>query len=148
VNVFAIRLPPLRDRVDDIPALVAHFIGKHGHRGESAGISAAALNRLSRYDWPGNVRELENMIERALILSGGQQLEDRHFALSEPASAAALQLPAPPRAVPLNAAVAELEARLIGTALAEAQGSKPRAAALVDISERTLWYKLKKYRLG
>ncbi|MBW8363610.1 MAG: hypothetical protein K0M39_03570, partial [Rhizobium sp.] len=104
------------------------------------------------YDWPGNVRELENMVERALILSGGGELDAQHFLLnpravdnkSKPATAPAESQKTPP---PLNQAVEDLEARLIDEALMQAEGNKARAAALLDISERTLWYKLKKYRL-
>jgi two-component system response regulator AtoC len=146
LNVFAIEMPPLRDRPEDIAPLAGHFIAKHGNRGNPAGIAASALQKLSRYPWPGNVRELENMIERALILSGGAHLEDRHFTMPNGAAEPKPANPDHPQALPLNAAVADLESRLIDAALAEANGSKPRAAALLDISERTLWYKLKKYR--
>jgi two-component system response regulator AtoC len=149
VNVVSIELPPLRKRVEDIPALVAYFAAQH--EGQAAGrLSDAALRRLQAYAWPGNVRELENMVERALILSGGGLLDERHFLLE---SGHPAEAPRPAAAVPdaaplprLNDAVEELEARLIDAALAQAEGNKARAAALLDISERTLWYKLKKYR--
>jgi len=109
---------------------------------------------LQAYAWPGNVRELENMVERALILSGGGLLEAGHFLLeprygeSRPVAPAAPASPAEAAkaAQPLTQAVEELEASLIDDALAQAEGNKAKAAALLDISERTLWYKLKKYR--
>ena len=155
INVFSIVLPPLRARTEDIAGLVEHFIAKHGHPSEGTHLAPAARARLEAYAWPGNVRELENMVERALILSGGGTLEERHFLL-EPrgleargpdvhaASPPAAAVKAPP---PLTQAIEDLEARLIEDALARADGNKARAAALLDISERTLWYKLKKYRL-
>jgi two-component system response regulator AtoC len=148
VNVFAIDLPPLRERIDDIPGLVAHFIVKHGtRRTPPAPLDPPVLARLQAYAWPGNVRELENVVERALILGGGVlALENlRLEADAAPAMAAAAALPPPG---PLNAAVKALESRLIEQALKASDGSKPRAAALLDISERALWYKLKKYRVG
>ena len=152
INVVSVALPPLRQRVEDIPSLIEHFIAKHGSGYGAARPSPDALAALQRYPWPGNVRELENMVERALILSGGGLLEAQHFMLDAglappPAAAPAPQAEsaAPP---PLNQAVEALEANLIDEALAQAGGNKARAAALLDISERTLWYKLKKYRPG
>jgi two-component system response regulator AtoC len=150
VNVFSIELPPLRKRVEDIAGLVEHFIAKHGHSTADTRLTPGALERLKGYAWPGNVRELENMVERALILSGGGLLDEQHFLLESRAAETRprpSELPAeavkPP---PLNQAVEDLEARMIDEALAQADGNKARAAALLDISERTLWYKLKKYR--
>ncbi len=149
INVVTIELPPLRQRVKDIAALVDHFIGKHNHAHVPTQLTAGAIAALENYAWPGNVRELENMVERALILSGGGLLDENHFMLEAP-------LPAKPPArasgagarasLPLTHAIEELEAKLIDEALAQAQGNKARAAALLDISERSLWYKLKKYR--
>ncbi len=155
VNVFSIDLPPLRDRKDDIAGLVAHFIDKRGLRrvGGAAALDPAVLARLQGYHWPGNVRELENVIERALILSGGVAPKLEHFRLeAEPAAAVTSAAGAPPGADtvppgPLNEIVEALETRVITAALKQVDGSKPRAAALLQISERTLWYKLKKYRI-
>ncbi len=154
VNVFSIELPPLRERKDDIAGLVAHFVDKHGHRrvGGPAPLDAAVAALLQGYHWPGNVRELENVIERALILSGGEPLAPQHFRLlaeTAPAAAPSRTAADAPAAVagPLNAQVEALETRVIEAALQHVDGSKPRAAALLQISERTLWYKLKKYRI-
>jgi two-component system, NtrC family, response regulator AtoC len=153
VNVFSIELPPLRKRVEDIAGLVEHFIGKHGHSTADTRLTVKALACLQDYPWPGNVRELENMVERALILSGGGLLDEAHFMLqprtadskprSEPSASPIEDLKTAPA---LNQAVEDLEARLIDDALTQADGNKAKAAALLDISERTLWYKLKKYR--
>jgi two-component system response regulator AtoC len=151
VNVVSIELPPLRQRGDDIPGLVEHFIIKHGHSAGQTRLGVGALEALQTYAWPGNVRELENMVERALILSGGGLLDAGHFLLDprlDQGHPVAPPGPAEPAkaAQPLNQAIEELEASLIGDALTQADGNKAKAAALLDISERTLWYKLKKYR--
>jgi len=151
VNVFSIELPPLRKRVEDIPGLVEHFIVKHGHSTADTRLTPGALERLRAYAWPGNVRELENMVERALILSGGGLLDEQYFLLEPRAAESRPKPSAPPSEAvkpppPLSQAVEDLEARLIDEALAQAEGNKAKAAALLDISERTLWYKLKKYR--
>jgi two-component system response regulator AtoC len=151
VNVVSIELPPLRQRSDDIPGLVEHFIFKHGHAADQTRLGASALAALQAYSWPGNVRELENMVERALILSGGGLLETGHFLLESQLAAERAPVAFKPAATAkpaqaLSQAVEELEASLIDEALAQAEGNKAKAAALLDISERTLWYKLKKYR--
>jgi two-component system, NtrC family, response regulator AtoC len=153
LNVFTITMPPLRDRLEDVPLLADHFIGKHATRlgrGRPT-LSAAALARLQSYAWPGNVRELENVIERALVLSRGEQIEVRHLP-RELVSAAELASPlasaAPSQPLSLIPAVESLEKTLIAQALGQAAGNKARAARLLDISERTLWYKVKKYGLS
>lgn len=145
LNVFNVRLPPLAQRLEDIPVLVEHFIAKHAARANPApGITARALERLRQYAWPGNVRELENMVERALILANQGMLDVGHFPLEgEPAPGAVES--AEPEPGPLEAAVEALEMRMIAAALARTGNNKARAAALLEISERALWYKLKKY---
>jgi two-component system response regulator AtoC len=148
LNVFAINLPPLRERKEDIPGLVAHFVTKHGRRSATEpSLNAGVIRKLQSYDWPGNVRELENMVERALVLAGGGTFRPEHFPLDiEPAAKKVPENdenPAP--AGPLGPAVDALESRMIRQALERADGSKPKAAALLAISERTLWYKMKKY---
>ncbi len=149
VNVFAIDLPPLRARPEDVALLVDHFIAKHGHSTKPTRLGGAALERLQSYAWPGNVRELENMVERALIVSGGGLLTEDHFALDRVAPAVDGAAPASAdtsSAGSLTGAVDRLERRMIDEALARSEGNKSKAAALLDISERTLWYKLKKQR--
>jgi two-component system response regulator AtoC len=155
LNVFGLRLPPLRERPEDIPLLARHFLAKYGaqlgHGGCS--LSEAALEALKAYAWPGNVRELENMMERAAVLSRAGVVEVGHLPLDltrpEPAAAAPASLPAAgDEDLDLERRVAELEQRLIRKALAEAGDNKARAARLLNISERTLWYKLKKYGGG
>ena len=148
LNVFSVHLPPLRERREDIAALVRHFLAGHARAGQVPVIREAALAHLSAYGWPGNVRELQNLVERALVLAGGQALDVVHFPI-EPQGAA------PPVAATgaaiddfdLERAVSLLESRYIREALSKTGGNKTRAAALLNISERSIWYKLKKYGL-
>jgi two-component system response regulator AtoC len=149
LNVFGIALPPLRDRREDIPLLARHFLAKYGAElgGGSGALSEAALRALQSYAWPGNVRELENMMERAAVLSRGAPVEIGHLPLeiTQAPSPAASPAVAEEEDLDLERQVAELEQRLMRKALAEAGDNKARAARLLKISERTLWYKLKKY---
>lgn len=146
VNVVAVELPPLRERTDDIEMLVRHFYSKHtGRPAPATCVTAEAERQLQRYPWPGNVRELENAVERAVILNRTPPLAPENFF---PASAAANPNEATPASSEsMGAAVEHLERAMIVSALAESAGNKARAAALLDISERTLWYKIKKYRI-
>ncbi len=150
LNVFPIQLPPLRERIEDLPQLVSHFVAKHGARAASA--SEELTRHLRDYHWPGNVRELENVVERALILGGGATLKLEHFPLYgktrasiEPTSNFDAPRRDPEPITALAAAVDALETEMIVHALRQANGSKPKAAALLEISERALWYKIKKY---
>jgi two-component system, NtrC family, response regulator AtoC len=152
LNVFPLTIPPLRDRREDIGRLARHFIQKYqsvtGRRVQ--GLSAAALARLEAYPWPGNVRELENVIERAMILSSGSELEVEHLAF---AAAAPPSGPASPvgalssRRESLPAALEEVERRELIGALEKARGSKADAARLLGINRSTLYYRLKKHSL-
>jgi two-component system response regulator AtoC len=153
LNVFTITMPPLCDRLEDVPLLAAYFIEKYAvrlGRGRPT-VSTAALARLQSYSWPGNVRELENVIERALVLGQGEQIDTRHLppeiiSAAEPLSSPVLTSPA--QQLALIPAVERLEKTLISQALQQVAGNKAKAARLLDISERTLWYKVKKYGLS
>jgi transcriptional regulator with PAS, ATPase and Fis domain len=143
--VIPIELPPLRDRRDDIPALVEHFVRKHaqrtGRRVER--IEDGVLLALQQYDWPGNVRELENAIERAVVLSSGPVITAR--ALSVIGSS-----PPPPTGLPtlkLRQNIEWVEKETIRRALESARGVKKDAAELMGISQRALSYYLGKYRI-
>ncbi|MCB5185907.1 sigma-54 dependent transcriptional regulator [Methylobacillus gramineus] len=149
LNVFRIDLPPLRARISDIPQLSHHFL-----QSRNLSISPAALLALQAYAWPGNVRELENILERAAIMSSGAEISIQHL----PADIAGRQ-PAidtvdttPPAAIeaPLTTlplATEALEKKMITAALLQSSGNKSKAARLLDISERSLWYKLSRYTL-
>ena len=155
INVFTLDMPPLRSRRDDIPVLVDHFLAKHGAKLDQSQLSITqqALQALQAYAWPGNVRELENILERAIVLSHGAPLDVAHLpqeivspSPSELSQEVAFSLPPP--AQPLPQAVENLEKAMIEQALTHTGGNKAKAARTLDISERTLWYKVKKYRLS
>ncbi len=151
LNVFSIKIPPLRERREDIEPLARYFLKrfaqKHGKSLE--GLSREALGALLVYDFPGNVRELENIIERAVILAEGPlvTLEDLPPQLGgsqRRGSGEEMKL----WELPLPEAVEWLERERIRRALKEAQGVKTRAAEILGLSERVLRYKIEKYGLG
>lgn len=154
LNVVAISLPPLRDRREDLPALIRHFLVK---KSQQSGLplrqfSPRALDMLMNYDWPGNVRELEHAVERALVLGEGELLDvtDLPAKLAmppTPGAAAAAGIPlgdADGGIRPLNDAVEELEHRMITRALEEAEHNQTRAAELLGTTRRILKYKMDK----
>jgi two-component system response regulator AtoC len=134
LNVVTIRIPPLRERREDIPLLAEHLAAKHGPEG--AAITPAARDLLVAYDWPGNVRELENVIERAVALnpSGVIVPEDLPDRLRGTAVAA---IPGP--GTPERPTLAEVERRYASMVLAEAGGNKTRAAEILGIDRKTLY---------
>jgi two-component system response regulator AtoC len=151
INVVALKLPTLRERPSDIALLVRHFIEKYRGRSEHGDLTAAVLRRLEEYAWPGNVRELENFVERATILSSGDRIEFENFvpsAVAMPGVETSGRENSSGAGGSLDEEVETLEKRLIGEALRNASGSKPKAAAALGISERTLWYKLKKLKIA
>jgi len=145
LNVVTILLPPLRERRQDLPALMDHFL-KHfaAKNGKSIrGFSQEARQALLRYDYPGNVRELENLIERAIVLSRGEVIGRGDLPLTLEESDEK-----PDQEPHLTAAVEGLERRMIKEALARSGGVQTRAAEQLGITERALRYKLKKYGLS
>jgi two-component system response regulator AtoC len=149
INVVRLHLPPLRDRREDIPELVRHFVQLFGRRlGLSVnGVAPAAMRLLMEYAWPGNVRELENVIERALVLAEGPQIEPDQLpaAIHSPAAAA------PARDdldLSIKRQTAALERGLIRRALERTGGNRTRAAKLLELSHRALLYKIREYGLG
>lgn len=146
LNVFPLHLPPLRSRREDIVPLARHILARLAAQGGRPGLafSAQAERELTLYPWPGNIRELENVIQRALILAPGGLIEAAHLHLPA-AKIAAPATPAPtPEAPPTD--IKSLERRHIMEALAAEGGSRKRAAARLGMSERTLRYKLARYR--
>jgi two-component system response regulator AtoC len=146
LRVVEIRVPPLRERREDIRYLTGHFLRKFGQRraGTSPKITEAALQLLEEYPWPGNVRELENVIERAVVLCRTDTVGVRLLDLRVPG--------APPKDEPaglrLDDALDRLEREMILKALEETKQVKARAARLLGVSERSLWYKLRKHGLS
>jgi len=145
LNVIPIELPPLRERRDDIPALVEHFLKKHAQRtGRRVDrIEDGVLAALQQYDWPGNVRELENAIERAVVLSTGPVITARGISVLGAAAPAATGLPS----LKLRQNIEWVEKETIRRALEGARGIKKDAAELMGISQRALSYYLAKYRI-
>jgi DNA-binding NtrC family response regulator len=143
LNVVRLTLPPLRDRREDIPLLVHHFIAKHGDaRAAVTGIEDDALALLSASEWPGNVRELENVIESAMALAPGPRLRAADLRRSlRPAAGRAAQ----PAEVALS--LQAYERCALERALAESGGDATAAAARLGIGRSTLYRKLSKHGL-
>jgi Nif-specific regulatory protein len=173
LNVFPINLPPLRDRLEDLPVLATHFTTKFARQMGTppAGVSAEALQRLREYQWPGNVRELENIIERAMILARGAELAAAHLdfgrrAQSAPsASGAVAAVPAAVAANPGSGAtpaasaaavedgkslaerLLESERKEIMAAVERSKGNIASASRILGINRSTLYYRLRKHGL-
>jgi len=147
--VIPIQLPPLRDRRDDIPVLVKHFLEKFSPA-SSMQVSQAAMRALMAYHWPGNVRQLENAIERAVALGAGRRDIDSADLPPEvqmiPQGAATPILDFPDDGLDLPAYLAAIERDLIHQSLDRTGGNRNRAAELLRIKRTTLVEKLK--RLG
>ncbi len=145
LNVIPIALPPLRDRRDDIPALVDHFIRKHAQRTgrRIERIEDTALDTLKQYDWPGNVRELENAMERAVVLSTGPAITASSVSMLGAVSSQMSGLPS----LKLRPNIEWVERETIRRAIETARGVKKEAAELMGISQRALSYYLAKYRI-
>ena len=149
LNVIPIHIPPLRERPEDIPLLVAHFIKKiAAELGKSVrGVTPEALAILEGYHWPGNIRELENVIERALVLGGGETLDTDALPadLRRPRDVQDVPVEIPESGLDLQATLDQSEQRYIQMALARTGGVQTRAAELLRVSFRQLRYKLQKY---
>ncbi len=143
LNVVALKLPPLRERKQDIPLLVAHFLEKlAGPGGKVRTLSDEALKLMLAYDWPGNVRELENALERASALSTGPMIQ----AADLPTAIQNCQAqPGPPITAGKITPMAELEKQAILNTIAQLNGDKLMAARLLGIGKTTLYRKLKEY---
>lgn len=143
LNVFTIHIPPLRERAEDILPLARYFLAVFSEefKKDIAGLTEDAEAALVSYSWPGNVRELRNVIERAVILAPGREIDARVLNIVPPVAAAAGETRW--ELLPL----AEVEKRHITRVLAAVAGNKTRAAAALGISRTTLWAKLKEYGL-
>jgi two-component system NtrC family response regulator len=150
-NVVAIQLPPLRNRRTEIPMLVNHFIEKYSNINNKAisSISKEALDALMRYDYPGNVRELENIVQRAVVLTRGDVITtaDLPPIVRQPIfSESSIEDECGDIEIgDLNQKVEALESMMLKKALAHTNGNQSKAAALLNITERTLRYKIMKY---
>jgi len=149
LNVLPIHIPPLRERKEDIPLLVEHFLEKFAKEMKKpvSGYQPECLEALTDYSWPGNVRELENTVERALVLETGDQLTVQHLPdlirnqeVNPAIKAAANELS-------IKKMMAIMEQELIKKALEKTNGNRTWAAKLLEISHRALLYKIKRYGL-
>lgn len=159
LNVVPIHLPSLRERPEDIPLLVSHFMKKaHLENGKDVQyVSDAAMNYLMNYSWPGNIRELENAIERAVILCKSDTLEADLFPIpGQKDHPAAIRLRSAETAAGAEAenasgnlsdAVEKLEKKMIQEALRKTGGNQRKAAKILGVTERVLGYKVKRYDL-
>jgi Nif-specific regulatory protein len=152
LHVVPIVLPPLRERREDIPLLVGHFLQRFNAENRKAlKISSPAMDLIVGYDWPGNVRELENCIERMVVMARREIIAPEDVPL--PIN---IHMPTPPprlffpepTASTLPKAVADIERERLLEALRRSGGVQTRAAALLGITPRQLGYKLKKYHIA
>lgn len=145
LNVFQLNVPALKDRAGDVKLLSNFFVANRG-----LNISDEAMLKLESYGWPGNVRELENVLERASILSSGGTiaLENLPVDIAGVASTPVTMTEGEVQnSFSIPAVTAQLERKLIVEAIAHCNGNKAKAAKLLEISERSLWYKLDQYQL-
>lgn len=151
LNVFTLEIPPLRERVEDIPMLVQHFCNRYGekHRKKVSGLTPRAMNSLLHYSWPGNIRELENAIERAVILLRGDCITEQELSIPcsdmEEEGAACSRDITPEKPSEEASSLADAERRLVLQVLEETGGNKSEAARRLGVTRRTIKLKLKKY---
>ncbi|MCU7905971.1 MAG: sigma-54 dependent transcriptional regulator [Candidatus Thiodiazotropha sp. (ex Epidulcina cf. delphinae)] len=146
LNAFSIKVPPLRERRDDIPALAMHFLTNHNFSTRvNKTLSTATIRALIAYDWPGNIRELKNMVERSIILSGERpMIRPEHFTFSQSSNTQ-------DAVVNLNfdhdPTLEELEARYLDDQLKKYSGRRAKVADVMGISERSVYRMIKRYSL-
>jgi DNA-binding NtrC family response regulator len=145
LNVFAIQIPPLRDRKEDMPLLIQSFLNEFNERNgkKVAAVDPAAIRMLEQFNWPGNVRELRNVMERAVILSSGEFIEPKHL---PPLVTDSPDVVKPTLSLTPGTTVEEAERRLILMTLEHTRDNKTRAAEILGISLKTLHNKLNKLR--
>ncbi len=141
LSVIPLCLPPLRERREDIPALVRHFLKKHN---SPAGVkfSEQAMARLVAYPWPGNIRELQNVVERCLILRSGSEIQVTDIGLESASGPVSVEIP------PEGLSFAEVEKSYILKALSMSNGNRSQAARLLGIPRHVLIYRLEKFDLA
>lgn len=147
LNVIPIYLPPLRERKEDIPLLVGHFLAKHCKKigKPPMRISENALETLMNYHWPGNIRELDHVIQRAVLLNHGERIEKIHLSSSyQPKE----KIQLPPSGIHLEKKLEEIEKQYIQAALETTHGHITKAGELLHLSLRQIRYKIQKYNLS
>jgi two-component system response regulator AtoC len=150
LNVLQIVVPPLRERLDDVPLLIDHFIKRNNHRlgTRIKAIDPKARKLLLGYPWPGNVRELENLIERAVVLADGDVLTEKDIPDRMQHAPDMVERVLSSGELSIKKATAVIEESLIRRALDKTRGNRTAAAKLLEISHRALLYKIKDYGLS
>jgi DNA-binding NtrC family response regulator len=153
LNVISLAIPPLRERLEDVPVLARHFVAKHAALvgDKQVAVSPHAIDELMRHDWPGNARELEHVLERALAFCGGEEIRPEHILPlgregGEGAGTQGLELSEVGK-LGLTETVADIERRLILMALRQCNGNQARAAQKLGIPRTTLRDKMAKYNI-
>jgi len=149
LNVLSITIPPLRERMDDLPMLVAHFLDRYNEENDKQieGVATEVMERFLSYRWPGNVRELENVIERGVVLAQGPEITLDLLPQEFRGSAVLPTTAALPEGMDLGQALAGLERQLIESALRRTEGVQKRAAALLGLKPTTLNEKIKRLKI-
>ena len=145
MNVVPVHLPPLRERKEDIALLVEHFLQKYNRRAKKKinSISPKVEKALMEYNWPGNIRELENTIERAVVLSEGNEIELEDLIYHGISTTTSLFHPVRGKYHALD----NIEKEYIKTVLLTQQGNKSKTAKILGIDRKTVWAKIKKYKI-
>jgi DNA-binding NtrC family response regulator len=145
LSVVPINLPPLRERKEDIPFFIDHFVKKYSRKARKkiSGISPQAKKTLMEYDWPGNIRELENTIERAVVLSRGDKIEFEDLVYHGISAGSSLLLPVGGK----YKALEDIEKEYIKIILQAKHGNKSQTAKILGIDRKTLMAKIKKYKI-
>lgn len=151
LNVVTLFLPPLRERKEDIPLLVDHFVGKSSNAssGQIYHVAQGAMDVLMGYSWPGNIRELENVIERAMVMMEGDEtiITPSHLPLHLRGLPEGGAFQFPEESASLDEAVSVFEKELILNALYKTKGVQSQASQLLGITERSMWHRIKKYAI-
>jgi len=145
LNVVNVTLPPLRQRTEDVPLLVEHFLRKYAvrMRKDVRAVAPAAMEQLLSHSWPGNVRELENAMQRAIAVAAGDTIQSFQLVLLPLGSATGQSL-GPSVTIPIGMPMVEAEERIINATLTHCGGDKEKAAKLLGISSRTLYRRFSK----
>jgi transcriptional regulator with PAS, ATPase and Fis domain len=151
LNVIPIHIPPLRERPEDIPALVTHFIGTFSENQPDTpprSITQGALDALIEYEWPGNVRELENTIESALVIADGDVITEDHLNILGTSAWQELEMHEETGpTLSLKEQLERAERRILKRTLEQVEGNRTRAAEILGLSTRAIRYKIKQYEL-
>jgi two-component system response regulator AtoC len=151
LNVIRINMPPMRERLDDIPLLVEHFLDKHRYNSDSppARISEEAMQVLMKHEWPGNVRELENTVQRAIVLSQGGIITSHHILLSNFGDRQVLDIGRLVRdGTPLTEILEQVEKLALTEAMQSSKGDRSEAARLLGVDRPVFYDKLKEFGLS